>query len=143
MNKFLTGVMVGVGVGLLFAPFSGEETRRRLAERWTALSQALPETGQEYVQHVTERVSQAGENLRGQAQEAVSVAKDAGSTLGDLAQRSAQEVQSASQNVAVHTKKTANTVRKRNPSPTSPLSLGTEDEETELCVEDISEACNA
>lgn len=112
-----------VGVGLLVAPFSGEENRRRLAERLTAARQALPEASQEYVQNVTKRVNQAGENLRGHAQEAVSTAKDAGSTLGDLAQRSAQEVQSATQDVTDQTKKAAKTVRKRSTSASPAPSL--------------------
>ena len=33
-GKFLTGVAIGVGIGILFAPKSGEETRRELKEKF-------------------------------------------------------------------------------------------------------------
>jgi gas vesicle protein len=33
MKSFLAGLGIGIGVGLLFAPLSGEETRENLAER--------------------------------------------------------------------------------------------------------------
>ena len=111
MNNFTKGILIGVGVGLLIAPFSGEETRRVLGERIAELRNGLPETGQAYVRQVSERVSQTGENLRDYAQQAVTRVKDTGSTLGDLAQRSALEVKLASQDVASTTRQAANSVR--------------------------------
>lgn len=33
MKSFLAGLGIGIGVGLLFAPFTGEETRERISER--------------------------------------------------------------------------------------------------------------
>lgn len=33
MKYFLLGLSVGLGLGLIFAPFSGEETRHRIADR--------------------------------------------------------------------------------------------------------------
>ena len=33
LGKFLTGVAIGVGIGILFAPKSGEETRKELKEK--------------------------------------------------------------------------------------------------------------
>ena len=46
MGKFINGVLVGLGAGLLFAPMSGEEMRRRIAERWQSQQHAHPYTGQ-------------------------------------------------------------------------------------------------
>src|SRR5579864_1135742 len=103
MNNFTKGILFGVGVGLLIAPLSGEETRRRIVGRFNELRGSLPESGQEYVRQVSGRVSQTGDSLRGYAQQAVSAVKDTGSTLGDLAQRSAHEVKLAGQDVASQT----------------------------------------
>ena len=111
MNNFTKGVLFGVGVGLLLAPLSGEETRRRLVGRFNELRGSLPESSQEYVRQVSGRVSQTGDSLRGYAQQAVSAVKDTGSTLGDLAQRSAHEVKLAGQDVANQTKQVADSVR--------------------------------
>jgi len=33
VNKFLTGVLIGAGIGLIIAPLSGEEMRQRLLSR--------------------------------------------------------------------------------------------------------------
>ncbi len=38
MKRFLTGLGVGLGLGMLFAPDRGEATRRRLRERLTGLA---------------------------------------------------------------------------------------------------------
>ena len=37
LGKFLTGVAIGVGLGVLFAPKSGEETRKELKEKFDEL----------------------------------------------------------------------------------------------------------
>lgn len=111
MNNFTKGVLVGVGIGLLVAPMTGEEMRRVLNQRFTDLRNSLPENADQYVRQVSERVSQAGGNLRDYAQQAVSKVKDTGSTLGDLAQRSAQELKQTSQDVVDTTKKTATTTK--------------------------------
>jgi gas vesicle protein len=33
MNKFLTGALIGVGIGMLLAPMPGQELRQMLSER--------------------------------------------------------------------------------------------------------------
>ena len=117
MKAFTRGILIGVGVGLLFAPMKGEELRRVLTERFTELRNSLPDDANQYVHQVTERVSQTGENLRGYAQEAVSHVKDTGNTLGDLAQRSVQEVKQAGQDLADTTRTTASSVKERVSPP--------------------------
>jgi gas vesicle protein len=44
---FLAGMAIGATVALLFAPASGEETRRRISERASEGRDALAETGRE------------------------------------------------------------------------------------------------
>jgi gas vesicle protein len=111
MRAFTRGVIVGIGVGLLIAPMTGEELRRLLNERFTELRNSLPPDANQYVRQVSERVSMTSDNLRGYAQEAVSRVKDAGNALGDLAQRSVQEVKRTGQDLADTTRTTTQSVK--------------------------------
>ena len=38
MKSFLTGLGIGVGLGIVLAPNSGEATRRKVRERFTGLA---------------------------------------------------------------------------------------------------------
>src|SRR5204863_287770 len=89
MKKFITGLLLGLGIGLLIAPMRGEETRRQLAERFAEMRGYLPENEQfnEYVQQVSDRVSQTSSNLKDYAQQAVSKVKDTGNTLSEVGRR--------------------------------------------------------
>jgi gas vesicle protein len=94
MNNFTKGILLGVGVGLLVAPLSGQETRRLLAERVQEWRNSLPEDSpiNQYASQVSERVTSTKENWRGYAQQVVSKAKDTGSSLGNKAIQSSQEM---------------------------------------------------
>src|SRR5258707_5609248 len=107
MKAFTRGVIVGLGVGLLFAPMKGEDLRRLLSARVAEMRNSLPADANQYAQQVGERVSVTGEHLRGYAQQAVSKVKDTGSTLGTLAQRSAHEVKQTGQDLVEVTRATA------------------------------------
>ena len=113
MKRFITGLFVGLGIGLLIAPMRGEETRRQLAERFAGMRGYLPENEQfnEYVSQVSNRVSQTGSNLKDYAQQAVSKVKDTGSTLGELSQKAGTDVKQAGQDVVDTTKQTVKTVK--------------------------------
>src|ERR1700737_1382293 len=108
MKGFFKGVLVGVGVGLLVAPVTGEEMRRQLGERITTLRSYLPEDANaqlnQYTQQVSERVAQTGSNLKDYAQQAASKVKETGGTLGDLAQKATADVKQTAQD-AVDTAK--------------------------------------
>src|SRR5437879_2847570 len=94
MNNFTKGLLVGMGVGLLIAPLSGQETRRLLAERAREWREALPEDSRvnQYATQISDRVTSTRENWRGYAQQAVSKARDTGSTLGNKALQSSQSM---------------------------------------------------
>ena len=108
MKGFFRGVLIGVGVGLLIAPVTGEEMRRQLAERAAKLRSYLPEDANaqlaQYTQQVSERVAQTGSNLKDYAQQAATKVKETGSTLGDLAQKATADVKQTAQD-AVETAK--------------------------------------
>jgi gas vesicle protein len=65
MLKFLIGIGCGVGLGLLIAPASGEETREQLLE----LAQRPGDAVREKVQEVRENIGEMGANLGRQAAE--------------------------------------------------------------------------
>ena len=115
MKGFVRGVLVGVGVGLLVAPMTGEEMRRQLGERIATLRSYLPEDAQaqlnQYTQQVSERMAQTGSNLKGYAQQAASKVKETGGTLGDLGQKAASNVKQTAQDTADITKQKVQSVR--------------------------------
>lgn len=113
MGRFLNGVLIGVGIGILVAPMRGEEMRRLVRERFEELRGSLPENEQlkQAGQQVTSRVSQTRSKLKDSAQQAASQVKETGSTLGDLAQQSASEVKQTGQDIASTTKQTSRSVK--------------------------------
>jgi gas vesicle protein len=59
MKSFLLGLGFGIGLGVLFAPMSGEETRENLSERASDLANTARdsyEQGRERVQRGVEQV---------------------------------------------------------------------------------------
>ena len=113
MKRFITGLLFGLGIGLLVAPMRGEETRRQLAERFAEMRGYLPENEQfnEYVQQVSDRVSQTSSNLKDYAQQAVSKVKDTSNTLSELGQKAGTDVKQTGQDVVDTTKQTAKSVK--------------------------------
>ncbi len=113
MKQFITGLLLGLGIGILVAPMRGEETRRQLAERFAEMRGYLPENEQfnDYVQQVTDHVSQTSSNLKDYAQQAVSKVKDTGSTLSELGQKAGTDVKQAGQGVVDTTKQTVKSAK--------------------------------
>jgi len=113
LKQFITGLLLGLGIGLLIAPMRGEETRRQLAERFAEMRGYLPENEQfnDYMQQVTGRVSQTSSNLKDYAQQAVSKVKDTGSALGELGQKASADVKQAGQDVVDTTKQSVKSTR--------------------------------
>ena len=67
MKSFLVGLGLGVGLGILFAPMSGEETRNNLADRANDLASSARET---YEQN-RDRVQRGVESIRSTAERAM------------------------------------------------------------------------
>lgn len=109
MGKFINGLLVGVGVGLLVAPMKGEEMRRLVGERVSSIRASLPQSGQlaQSAQQVSEKVSQTANALKDNAQQAATQVQSTGSTLADTAQQAATDVKQAGKNAAETTKQTA------------------------------------
>ena len=66
MKSFLAGLSLGIGLGILFAPMSGEETRSNLTERANDLADQARET----IEQSRERIRSSISAVRGGIAEA-------------------------------------------------------------------------
>jgi len=78
MRSFLIGLGVGVGLGILFAPMSGEETRNNLSDRANDLATSARET---YEQN-RDRVQRGVENIRSTAERAMGRVRGGAESMG-------------------------------------------------------------
>ncbi len=63
MKSFLAGLGIGIGLGILFAPMSGEDTRDNLSQR----ASDLADSAVSWVDQGRERVQTTVSAIRGQA----------------------------------------------------------------------------
>jgi gas vesicle protein len=71
MKGFLFGLGMGIGLGILFAPMSGEETRNNLADRATDLAN----TARDSYEQGRDRVNRGVESIRSTAERAMGQVK--------------------------------------------------------------------
>jgi len=64
MKSFLAGLGIGIGLGILFAPMSGEDTRNNLTQR----ASDLADSARDLVEQGRERVRSTVSAIRGQAE---------------------------------------------------------------------------
>jgi gas vesicle protein len=57
MKSFLFGLGVGVGLGVLFAPGRGEDTRRDLSQRLNSIAEDAQRKAQEVARHLRDRLN--------------------------------------------------------------------------------------
>jgi len=128
MGRFVNGVLIGVGVGLLIAPMRGEEMQRLVRQRLQQLRSNLPEKEQvmQASQQVAANLSQTASTLKGAAQQAASKAQETGGALGNLAQQTAQQARQTGQDALNATKKAAQSVQARGQSATMTPAEGSE-----------------
>jgi len=67
MKSFLAGLGIGVGLGILFAPMSGEDARSNLTQR----ASDLADSAKGWADQGRERVRSAVSAMRGQGDRAV------------------------------------------------------------------------
>ena len=79
MRNFLTGLGLGLGVGMLIAPQSGEETRDQLRARIGAIGSRAEEAGDE----LRERAGDSAEELRGRMQDVAARVRRQAEQFGD------------------------------------------------------------
>jgi len=117
MNRFVNGMLLGIGIGLLIAPMKGEEMRIKISERLQQCRGYLPEGEQLdlYKRQISERVSQTTDSLKGYAQQAASTvktgAKSTASNLSEIAQNAASTIRQTGRDVTDTTRETANSAK--------------------------------
>ena len=107
MGRFTNAVLVGVAISFLFAPRSGQETRRFLRERFSSLRGIPPENEElkQQVQQMAERVqdvqeqakqaAQMGSRVQHYSQETARSANWVQSDLSHVAQETGSDVTAA------------------------------------------------
>jgi gas vesicle protein len=73
MKSFLAGLGIGIGLGILFAPMSGEETRDNLTQRASDLADSardLANQGRDKVRTTVSAIRGQADRFTGNAQEA-------------------------------------------------------------------------
>jgi gas vesicle protein len=88
LSSFLLGLGVGVGIGMLFAPKSGEETRKILKEKAGEGTEYVKQRSSEMKQTATEWVEKGKEAL-GRQKETISDAVSDAVQAGKQAYRDA------------------------------------------------------
>jgi gas vesicle protein len=78
MKSFLAGLGIGIGLGILFAPMSGEETRNNLQNR----AGDLADSARDLVDQGKDRVRSTVSAIRGQADRVVSQVQSSTGTEG-------------------------------------------------------------
>jgi gas vesicle protein len=137
MGRFLNGVMVGMGIGLLIAPMRGEEMQHLVRQRYKQLRSNLPEKEQlkQASQQVTAGLSQTASVAKDVAQQAATKVQATGGVLSDLAQQSAQKVKETGQGALDATKQVVQTVKERGQTATT--TSQEEPEEVIVFVDDM------
>src|SRR5690242_15599198 len=122
MGRFLNGVIVGVGVGLLIVPMSGKEMQRLVRQRYEQLLSNLLEKQQlrQAGQQVAAGLSQRANVAKDVAQQAATRMQEASGNLSDLAQQSVQKVKQTGQDALGATKQAVQTVKERGQAATTP-----------------------
>jgi gas vesicle protein len=78
MKSFLAGLGIGIGLGILFAPMSGEETRNNLTQR----ANDLADSARDLMDQGKDKVRSTVSAIRGQAERFVSGQREATGTEG-------------------------------------------------------------
>jgi gas vesicle protein len=93
MKAFLTGLGIGVGLGVLFAPDSGEATRKKMGERlsdWSEWLSRQDENLKTTTRGMADRVSDTAANASGKASDLPpkkSADRESASSESDLLER--------------------------------------------------------
>ena len=90
LSSFLLGLGVGVGIGMLFAPKSGEETRKIIKDKAGEGTDYVKQRGTEIKQTATEWVEK-GKEAMGRQKETISDAVSDAVQAGKQAYRDAVE----------------------------------------------------
>ncbi len=129
MKKFVRGFLLGVGLGLLFAPLRGQDMRRLASERFQNLRGDLPENVQS--NHDTAqnsvRAAHTAEAVKDDAEQATEQMKKIAVRPGDAARQMGSHGKLMRQGaVETITEDTTQTRQSRQPASSSPATSSTD-----------------
>ena len=112
LGKFVLGAAVGVGLGILFAPRSGKETRKMLKDKMDDLVKEAKELDKEEVKEaVIAKINEIKEGIKNLDKEtAIEIAKNQGKKIRDKAEDLVEYVKEKGTPVM---EKTAETIRSK------------------------------
>lgn len=112
LGKFVLGAMVGAGLGILFAPRSGKETRKMLKDKMDDLVKKAKELDKEEVKEaVIAKINEIKEGIKNLDKEtAIEIAKNQGKKIRDKAEDLVEYVKEKGTPVM---EKTAETIRSK------------------------------
>ena len=112
LGKFVLGAAIGAGIGLLFAPHSGKETRKILKDKMDDLVKRAKELDKEEVKAAIEaKINEIKEGIKNLDKEtAIEIAKKQGKKIRDKAEELALYVKEKGTPVM---SKTADAVRSK------------------------------
>ena len=82
-RTFLNGVLVGILLGVLFAPDSGEETRKKISRRAQGIKDSYDDFS-DNVSNTYNKVKDKAENIVGRAKDKVNKAKGESESMYDI-----------------------------------------------------------
>ncbi|GAC1394494.1 MAG: hypothetical protein PVS3B3_25000 [Ktedonobacteraceae bacterium] len=109
MGRFTNSVLLGIGISFLFAPTSGQQTRRFLIQRFSYIRGIPPEN-----EGLKQQVQQMAERVKDVQQKANQVA-EMGSTVQNYAQETARSVNSVQSDLGAMTQQTDSDVTAARP----------------------------
>jgi gas vesicle protein len=77
MNRFVTGLVAGVAIGLLFAPEKGSETRKKLFRRGSDMKDQLSDYADDFSEELSGRYESAKDDVTNMARKGKKKAKEA------------------------------------------------------------------
>ena len=112
LGKFVLGALIGAGIGVLFAPRSGKETRKKLKEKMDDLVNKAKELDKEEVKEaVIAKINEIKEGIKNLDKEtAIDMAKKQGKKIRDKAEELVQYVKEKGTPVM---SKTADSIRSK------------------------------
>jgi gas vesicle protein len=90
MGRFINGVFVGIGIGLLVAPMRGEEMRRLVRERIQELRGSMPEQLNQYPSPTAFKTPATPSNLSDVTQQSAQRLKQTGEQATRTTSRTTQ-----------------------------------------------------
>lgn len=129
MGRFMNGVLIGVGLGLLVAPMKGDQMRRLMVEQYQQLRSTLPDNEQlqQAGQQLAAGFSQTAGTVKNAAQQATTKLQEASSSASDLAQQATSKVKQTGQGLVGKAKQTTPSIQQGQQASTTAPDEAAED----------------